>query len=139
MVMAPVLEFESSPVISKKQRVLALRETDPSLPSVRIAETVGLTRERVRQILKEAGLPTYLPRHYGYCASCGNDIPRGRTLYCSLECRHAAVRVTFNCALCGTSKTLRRSAYNAQVRRGYKNMYCSVGCRQQGNWVFRDK
>ena len=139
MVMAPVMEMDSPLYITNKHRVLALREANPTLPAVRIAETVGITRERVRQILKEEGLPTYIPRHYGYCELCGSNIPHGRKLYCSTNCRFQAKRVTFNCALCGKSKTLRRSAYNAQVKRGYKYMYCSVVCRKRGNTAYRNQ
>ena len=139
MVMTSVLEIDSPLPTSNRDKVLALREADPSLAAVRIAEILTITRERVRQILKQEGLPTQIPKHYGYCALCGKDKPATRTSYCSTECRFEATRTTFSCAFCGTSKTLRRSAYNAQVRRGYKHMYCSVECRQRGNWAFRDK
>ena len=106
---------------------------------IRIAEILDITRERVRQILKDAGLPTYIPRHYGFCKLCGQDIPATRTTYCSAKCRTKASQITISCTFCGNSKTLRRSAYNAQVKRGYKYMYCSVECRQRGNWAFRNK
>ena len=139
MVMSPVLEIEAPLPITNRQRVLELREANPTLAAVRIAEILNITRERVRQILKDEGLPTYIPRHYGFCALCKKDIPATRTRYCSATCRTKAAQVTFECVLCGNSKTLRRSAYNTQVRRGYKRMYCSVVCRQKGNWAFRDK
>ncbi len=137
--MTSVLENNSPLPLSKTQQVLALRKADPRLAAVRIAEILMITRERVRQILKQAGLPTHIPRHYGYCELCGKDKSATRTTYCSDECRFEATRITFACTFCGTSKTLRRSAYNAQVGRGYKHMYCSVECRQRGNWAFRNK
>ena len=139
MVMSPVREREVPLPITNRQRVLELRETNPSLAAVRIAEILNITRERVRQILKKEGLPTHIPRHYGFCAVCSQDMPATRTRYCSAECRIVATRVTITCTFCGNSKTLRRSAYNAQVKRGYKHMYCSVKCRQRGNWAFRNK
>ena len=139
MVMTSVLEIDSPLPTSNRDKVLALREADPSLAAVRIAEILQITRERVRQILKQAGLPTYIPRHYGHCKGCGKDRPANRTTYCSTECRFEATRITFTCMFCGIPKRLRRSAFNAQMKRGYKYMYCSVECRQRGNWAFRDK
>ena len=139
MVMSPVLEREVPLPITNRERVLELRESNPTMAAVRIAEILDITRERVRQILKDAGLPTYIPRHYGFCKLCGQDIPATRTTYCSAKCRTKASQITISCTFCGNSKTLRRSAYNAQVKRGYKYMYCSVECRQRGNWAFRNK
>jgi hypothetical protein len=139
MVLTTVLEIQSPLPISNRQKVFALREGDPNLAAVRIAEILNITRERVRQILKQAGLPTYIPKHYGYCALCGKDKPTSRITYCSPECKFKANRISFKCTFCGNSKTVRRSSYNTQIRRGYKHMYCSVECRQRGNWVFRDK
>ena len=63
MVMSPVLEREVPLPITNRERVLELRESNPTLAAVRIAEILDITRERVRQILKDAGLPTYIPRH----------------------------------------------------------------------------
>jgi len=139
MVMTTVMEIESPVLQSNRDKVLALRESNPNLPAVRIAEILMITRERVRQILKQEGLPTYIPRHYGYCRWCRKDKPTSRTTYCSTECRFEATRITFTCTFCGIPKRLRRSVFNAQMRRGYKHMYCSVECRQRGNWAFRDK
>ena len=124
---------------TNRDKVFELREMDPRLPAVRIAERLSITRERVRQILKEMGLPTHIPKYYGACERCGEDIPQNRRIYCSAHCRYEAIRTTFKCTFCGNSKTVRRSAYDAQLRRGYKYMYCSVQCRNRGNWAFRDE
>jgi len=117
-----------------RELVLDIRQKLPNLPAIRIAEMLSISRERVRQILKTEGLPTSIPRHYGWCEVCGGPMPPTRKTYCSAKCRHDAVRVTFSCDYCGESKTVLQCFYNAQKRRGYKNMYCSIGCRDNGTW-----
>ena len=59
------ISLEPPAALTNSQKVFALREGDPTLPAIRIAEILFITRERVRQILKKAGLPTYIPRTYG--------------------------------------------------------------------------
>jgi RNA polymerase-binding transcription factor DksA len=124
--------------ITNREKVSLLRQKDPSMPAVRIAEALNISRERVRQLLNEAGLPTYFRKYYGSCELCGGDIPSSRKAYCSNECRTQAKRITFQCDYCGQDKILIRAAYNAQKRRGYKHMYCSIKCRNWGKWALRN-
>ena len=123
---------------SNREMVRGLRQLDPSMPAIRIAEALNISRERVRQLLNEAGLPTCFRKQYGLCELCGGEMPPNRKFYCSTPCRTKAKRVTFQCDYCGRDKVLIRAAYNAQKRRGYKHMYCSVQCRNWGKWAFRD-
>ena len=120
--------------ITSRERVLDIRDRLPSIPAIRIAEMLSISRERVRQILKEEGLPTQIPRHYGWCLLCEEAIPATRKDYCSADCRREATRITFTCDFCGINKTILRCIYNAQKKRGYKNMYCSRDCRNHGTW-----
>ena len=125
-------------VSSNRDLVMSLRQLNPSMPAIRIAEALNISRERVRQLLNEAGLPTYFRKQYGLCELCGGAMPPTRKFYCSTPCRTKAKRVTFQCDYCGRDKVLILAAYNAQKRRGYKHMYCSVQCRNWGKWAFRD-
>lgn len=122
--------------LTNRERILELRREDPQLAAVRIAEMLSISRERVRQILEGEGLPTAFYKDYGICTICG-EVKPGPQQYCSKKCSYEAHRVRFNCALCGESKQLLRSQYNAQVRRGYERMYCSRLCRNRGKWVFK--
>ena len=124
--------------LTNREKVLLLRQTYPSMPASRIAKAIHISRERVRQLLNEAGLQTQFRKHYGWCELCGAEMPSNRKVYCSQECRTTAKRVTFQCDYCGRDKVLILAAYNAQKRRGYKHMYCSVQCRNWGKWAFRD-
>lgn len=117
-----------------RERIVTLRSNHPTLPAVRIAELLSVSRERVRQILKTEGLPTRVRPYYGSCVVCGNDLESGRKAYCSTACRSIDCRVSFRCDYCGQPKEVLQSVYNAQKRRGYKFMYCSIQCRNFGKW-----
>jgi len=136
----PVLELDlpyQSPPTTNRGKVYLLRQQNPKMPAIRIAEILNISRERVRQLLNEAGLPTSFPKQYGWCALCGGAMPANRKAYCSKECSTKGKRVTFQCDYCGQDRVLIQSAYNAQKRRGYKHMYCSIKCRNWGKWAFR--
>ena len=122
---------------TNREKVSLLRQSHPNMQAIRIAELLNIARERVRQLLISIGLPTCFHRHYGWCELCGNAIPATRKVYCSSECRTQAKRVTFQCEYCGQNKVLILAVYNAQKRRGYKHMYCSIQCRNWGKWTFR--
>ena len=44
--------------MTTRDKVLEIRSEEPNAQAADIARTVGVTRERVRQILQQAGLPT---------------------------------------------------------------------------------
>jgi hypothetical protein len=121
---------------STDQKVLQIREQSPELPAVKIAEMLSLSRERVRQILNEFGLPTKIPRDYGLCAYCNGQMSPGQKRFCSAECRSESIKVTFICDYCQQPKKVIRSVYKASIKRGYKHMYCSKDCRNHGKWLY---
>jgi len=67
----------------KLRRALTL-ELHTIFPNIKIAEMMRISRERVRQILVEAGVPSKRRKGSGRCIVCGKPISR-RNLYCS-EC-----------------------------------------------------
>ena len=117
-----------------REQIVTLRTNNPNLPAVQIAEFLSISRERVRQILKTEGLPTRVKPYYGDCKVCGESLESGRKAYCSLACRSVDCRVSFRCDYCGEAKEVLQSVYNAQKRRGYRFMYCSISCRNFGKW-----
>ena len=119
---------------STRQQIVTLRSKYPSLPAVRIAELLSVSRERVRQILKAEGLPTRVRPYYGECKRCSAELSSGRKTYCSVECRSADCRISFRCDYCGQDKQILQSVYHAQKKRGYNYMYCSISCRNFGKW-----
>ncbi len=62
------------------ERVIEARRRDPNRPATTMAEEFGVSRERVRQILQRAGLPTSVdaPRRA--------PVPKGKWRACHNEC-----------------------------------------------------
>jgi len=122
--------------VVNKQSIFTLREENPEWTLDAIGKEVGVTRERVRQILKKRGLPTKAKRTPKLCAACNIRIEASRK-FCSPECRKKNSSITFTCSFCGVDVTWARSVYNAQKRRGYKNIHCSRVCSIRHIWKIR--
>ena len=134
LVMDTTEESERTPRGNTRNLIKKLRSNYPDLPAVKIAEMLSISRERVRQCLVAEGLPTKIRPDYGNCEVCGTALKSGRKAYCSTKCRSIDCRVSFRCDYCGQTKSVLQSIYNAQKRRGYKYMYCSISCRNFGKW-----
>jgi len=122
--------------VVNKQSVFTLRENYPEWTLDAIGKEIGVTRERVRQILKKRGLPTKAKRTPKLCAVCSIRIETSRK-FCSTECRKKNSRITFLCSFCGLSVEWPKSVYNAQKRRGYRNIHCSRECSIRHIWKIR--
>ena len=122
--------------VVNKQSVFTLREDHPDWTLDAIGKEVGVTRERVRQILKKKGMPTKSKRIPKLCSVCGVRVEASRK-FCSPECRRKNSSITFQCSFCGVDVTWARSVYNAQKRRGYKNIHCSRECSIRHIWKIR--
>ena len=101
-----------------------------------IANDLGVTRERVRQILKERAL-THIPSRRKpdkrkNCAHCSEKINVGRDgysrIYCSESCRYSQMYVFVdNCAWCSKPIILRKK--DARIRRNISGLfYCNHHC-----------
>lgn len=86
--------------VKRRQKVIMLRRESPEYTSARIASECGLSRERVRQILKEEGLPTRVPNPW----------------------------VTLRCPECLAYFTKRRRQVRLARQRGQSRFYCSHRC-----------
>ena len=138
----------------RKAQIIQLKEDHPELTLDEIGSQVGLTKERVRQILHKEGLPTIsskMPSDWnthkkprGNCIICGDQIGSYRSItskYCGTECRNEGLArnrrtgisktsyTTFNCDNCGKEHSIRTALYNTQKKRGYKNQYCGNKCK----------
>ena len=126
----------------KKAAVLALLEKYRGRVSfAEIGRQVGLSRERVRQIVRKEG--SHARKNRGQqeyaCVQCGrrfttwpSEVKAGRR-FCSRECASQAqrgpraARLTFRCEVCKRTYTRKAS----EVKRGTR--FCSRACN--GKWL----
>ena len=126
--------------------VIQLRKENPDMTLKAIGEKVGITGERVRQLLKREGLPTVstnghttsyrVPR--GKCKTCGDQIGLDKELdakYCSRECIQTKGRaISFiTCYRCGKVKSTSKNEVKWQSIK-YKHTYCSRSCSSKAFW-----
>ena len=142
---------------SNKERIIELRTIHPEMTLEAIGQQVSLTKERVRQVLVKAELPTLStgqlttkPKPIEPCAQCGNlerIFSTKHAIFCSPKClsigkqqqwikwrkNNPDRRTTFNCTYCGKSKTMRTTLYKRQVK-FHKNVFCSHSCSLLFQW-----
>ena len=133
--------------------VIQLRKENPDMTLKAIGEKVGITGERVRQLLKREGLPTVstnghttsykVPR--GKCKTCGDQIGLDKKIsynkgvrspqYCSQECipTKAWLIEFITCYRCGTVKSASKNRPKWQSIK-YKHTYCSRTCASKAFW-----
>ena len=118
--------------IASRDRVIALRKHNPDMTLIEIGNEIGITRERVRQILVSEQLETrstsQIPRPMPLCKRCGISVPYRRRTFCSAICQHPAGRVVVNCRYCGKEISLMASIYKSRSDRS-KYIHCSRTCR----------
>lgn len=125
----------TSPKRNNRKVVARLRKRHATWTQARIAQEVGITRERVRQILKEEGLSTVNSLHYTVnprlvplCMQCSE--PRGyNKQFCSRLCRMEHAKVSVVCDDCSTIFVVGRSDLTARKHRSklhrlYHNRAC---------------
>jgi len=124
--------------------VAGLRASDPTMPAAEMARRLGVSRERVRQILGKLGLPANFWPQPALCF-CGKERPHypsnsHRKPYCSDECKERAATerkgklyVTLVCNWCGSPcPPLLRTYIEWKRRRGQRLFFCDRRCL--GSW-----
>ncbi|MFP3976170.1 MAG: hypothetical protein ACLFVK_08115 [Dehalococcoidia bacterium] len=111
-----------------------MRIEHPELSLSQIATQVGRTKERVRQVLVEEGLPTRALRPKRYCPNCGKEVTHSSRKFCSQACYHDYHRTMLRCGFCG--REFRRTKSRAHIdKKRNKYTFCSKTC--QGKWLAR--
>ena len=115
---------------SRQGLVVALRSKFPCATLGEIGEVAGVSRERVRQLLKKNGVPTRAyrtpPQLYA-CMTCGKASTYVR--FCSAECRLEVSHPRVSCAWCHSE--FRRNATQIKVwaiRGSKQGPFCSRRC-----------
>ncbi len=116
-----------------RESVIQIRQANPCATLQDIGNKVGITRERVRQILQTAQLDTYHYRPTYICNQCGEPISRERAtknkLYCSSDCLKQSSRITLPCSYCGTLVTRKVSDFICHKK---NHVFCNRHCF--GKW-----
>ena len=129
----PPLKPGRSLLISDKSRaIIEYRKKNPCLDMQTIASRFGVSRERIRQILKKAHVATSKAgwSRSSKCPQCGG--PRYSKGLC-MKCSKANHRIQVSCSYCGnlTEKTIFHVTY-CTSKRGYNHFFCNRLC--QGKW-----
>lgn len=112
------------------RQISELRKLRPCLPAAEIARQVGISRERVRQILSKLGLPTDT-RVSRLCIVCSKRLNgKANYKYCSKDCQYQDSHILVRCDNCGNLKQVGKSHIITQTKR-YQHFFCSKYCRSQ--------
>ena len=119
--------------MTTKELIRNLRVAHPDMKAKHMASDLGVSRERVRQILNELGLPIHFPPIEYVCIDCGKPVSykakRCRACYISLYSK----RTEFVCLQCSKAFSRRNSEVRASLKRSNKISFCSKRC--QGTWL----
>jgi len=124
-----------------KERIREMRKADSKRTAVSMANELEISRERVRQILNDLGLPTAFLKAQRVCENEGCEKLIGRrssSKTCSRECFKAHRIGSFVCDYCGKTKVMAKFLIAIQRSR-YLNIYCNRSCRGLGSWAKRKK
>lgn len=125
-----------------KDSARRISEVNPSLSYAEIARLLGVSRERVRQVV---GRPRRRPVHCRVCGARIKVMQSGvtqtayRERYCGKcwkvekERRRAEHRLHFTCEVCGKTFSRKAGAVRRQLRLGQRIRWCGRRC--QGRWL----
>ncbi len=119
--------------MTRNQKIVAFKEAHPCITLAEIGRHYGLTRERVRQIIKKETGISYgqITKPRPLCLNCGQSCKKLGYTYCSTACHNEARRVTLECYTCGKLFTRRQShVMRTATSPAYKTKryYCSKHC-----------
>jgi predicted transcriptional regulator len=52
-------------IVPIRDQILSLRDQDPDIPSIAIARKIGVSRQRISQLLKDLNLPIRTKKSHG--------------------------------------------------------------------------
>jgi hypothetical protein len=119
--------------MTRNQKIAAFKEANPCITLAEIGQHYGISRERVRQIIKKETGKGYrrITKPRPLCLNCGQPCNDLGYKYCSKECARETHRVTLECYTCGKLFTRRQShVMRTATSPAYinKRFYCSKKC-----------
>ena len=119
------------------ETIVRERQKNPCATLEQIGVKANVTRERVRQILKRASLPTRAFIRYHGCLQCGGQItPSNPSDYRFSYKAKSKTMIPIECSECGRVAWREKSIAFARLRRNKSGaMFCSKQC--QGKYTAR--
>jgi len=110
-----------------RQKVRELRSTNLCMNMSEIARKVGISRQRVYQILREEGLPTkhHLKMTQYACVVCGTISAHK---FCCDNCKKKWQQIPVICTRCGKLFTRNRHQFLTNYRHFNNSLFCSRDC-----------
>ena len=115
-----------------RQKVRGLRSANLSMKMTEIAKIVGVSRQRVYQILQEENLPTksHVKKFLYECPVCGKVSSHK---FCSDKCKKNWLQIPVICSECGTLFIRSRKQFMNSYRYHSDVLFCSKKCT--GKWL----
>jgi len=82
--------------MSTADQAIQLRIEHPEYSLQTIGTQLGVSRERIRQLLKKNHLPTASAREYRYCW-CGKRLRSAHKFHCSQKCQNRNTHTQIPC------------------------------------------
>ena len=111
--------------------LIELLTDTPTLTNVELADTLGVTRQRISQLRRHLNLPTVPSRKISWhpCRR-GGKLIRARNMYCNRVCQYD--RVPLTCETCGETFYRSKRVVAMNEARNAQHIWCSKQC--QGTW-----
>ncbi len=109
-------------------KVIRFRKDNPCMSCASIARKVGVSRERVRQLLARSHLRTRV-KVSKTCSGCGKRLSYNTITGLCRQCLSAQAHITLVCDYCGKEFTRLACMLTYQIgKRGYQHVYCNRKC-----------
>lgn len=120
----------------RQDQIAAIKKRYPHKQQVDIARELGISRQRVHQVIKDLGYPPVVILDIpSYCANCGKKLAKqtkGNLCWnCHLADLHTRSLVELTCPQCGRIFFRRRGYVNSQRKCGYRQFFCNRSCRSK--------
>jgi len=118
-----------------RRKVIALRSLDLSMRMSQIGKQIGISRQRVYQILRDEGLPTkhLVTKHQTKCYACQVCGTISKSKFCCDECKNKWTLIPIICSGCGKLFFRSSRVLIANYRRRQGFLFCSKQCT--GKWL----
>lgn len=122
--------------VGRNISIIRVRSNNPCATLQEIGDRFGITRERVRQILKEAGEQTRAYVQTYLCYHCGKNLGRRKKVFCNKQCQHDYYHMRVPCEICGqlSEYSIAVLAWRVKhMKHKQKLFFCSRVCH--GKWL----